>query len=110
MLSPDSQSHKITRQLVYRATEASEVKGGWEKRIVELSDGKNIGEITEILYREEVKMGAWIVDIGLWKDIFDQSVIKTIRELTDTGYIYLKLDDSIQEGMNWQTSRWAKGK
>ena len=60
---------------------------------MELADGKSIEQIIEILYREEIRMGAWVVDIGVWKNLFDQCVVKTICELTDGGNTYLKTDD-----------------
>ena len=82
-------SDEITRQVVYRVTEASEVKD-WERRIIELGDGKSIGQIMGILYEEELESGAWMVDIGLWKNLFEQSVVKEIGELADRGYICLK--------------------
>ena len=82
-------SDEITRQVVYRVTEASEVKD-WESRIIELGDGKSIGQIMGILYEEELESGAWMVDIGLWKNLFEQSVVKEIGELADRGYICLK--------------------
>ncbi len=99
----DPKSHAITRQLVYRVTELSRPKGCWERRIIELGDGKSIGEIIEILYREETQKGAWIVDIALWKGVFDRSVIKTISELANGKQICLKTNDGSQEGMKWRT-------
>ena len=95
---PNPEARKFTRQLVYRVTEAGEVKGDWERRIIELGDGKSIGEIIEILYREETRRGAWVDDIGLWRNLFDQCVVKTIRELIDMGHIYLKPDGGSLEG------------
>ena len=92
----DPQSHEITKKLVYRMTEASGPKGGWERRIIELGDGKSIGEIIEVLYREEIQKGAWMVDIALWKSVFDRSVIKTIRELVDGRQICLSPNDGSQ--------------
>lgn len=79
----------ITRQLVYRTVAASATQDPWERRIVELAEGRSIGEIIEILYREEIRSGAWAVDIGLWKHLFDQSVVNTMRELASRGHICL---------------------
>ena len=53
--------------LVYRIAGGGEIKDAWESRIVELGNGRSIGEITEILYREEIMAGASVVDIGIWK-------------------------------------------
>ena len=62
---------------------------------MELSDGKPMGEIIETLYREEIKAGAWLVDVGLWKNIFDQSVVKTINQLAGRGLVRLQTEDSV---------------
>jgi hypothetical protein len=86
-------SDAITRQLVYRTIPANAVQDPWERRIIELGEGRSIGEITEILYWEEVRRGAWAVDIGLWKHLFDQCVVNTIRELASRGHICLMPGD-----------------
>ena len=93
MVAPHPEEQWTKKHLVYRLTDASEVDDGWERRIIELGDGKSIREIIEILYREEIQMGAYQVDIGLWRGIFDQSVVKTISNLTNGRHIYLKLND-----------------
>jgi len=90
MVGIDPVSDGITRQLVYRAREPSGVKGAWERKIVELGDGAPVAEIIEVLFREEIRAGAWAVDIGLWKDLFDQCVVSTISELAGKGYIHLE--------------------
>ena len=84
-----------TQQVVYRVKGANEVKDAWERRIIDLADGRPIIEILDALFREEIKAGAWVVDIGIWRSFFDQSVIKTIGELADQGYICL--EPSIRE-------------
>ena len=61
-----------------------------EQRIVELGDGRAVREIIETLFLEEIRAGAWIVDIALWKYIFDRSVAVTIRQLADRGYLKLE--------------------
>ncbi len=98
------QSGKIRGQFVYRVTEVRTITGALEKRIVELANGNSIGEIIEILYREEIRLGAWIVDIAMWKDVYDQSVINTIRELTDMGHIILRPGRDRREAMKWRKS------
>jgi len=82
-----SASNWITRQLVYRTVAPSAVQDPWERSIIELADGRSIGEITEILYREEIRSGAWALDIGLWRHLFDHCVVNTIRKLESQGYI-----------------------
>lgn len=81
---------ETAQQRVFRLVDSKDLQDTWRRRIIELSDGKSISEITEILYREELKMGAWVVDIGLWKHLFDQGVITTLVELAQSGYVCLK--------------------
>lgn len=66
------------------------MEGDWERRIVDLADGRSVGEIIAIIYGEELKAGAWMVDIGIWSDLFARSVITVINELADRGYIQLR--------------------
>jgi sulfate adenylyltransferase len=61
----------------------------WERRIVELSDDRPLSEIIQVMYREELDKGAWLADIGIWKPLFDQSVIDTLVSLADRGFISL---------------------
>ena len=75
---------------VFRASDRCLPRDPVEQRIVELGDGRSAGEITETLYVDEIRAGAWIVDIALWKYVFDSSVGVTIRQLTDKGYLNLE--------------------
>ena len=88
-----SESNEIAGKLVFRLIEPSEVKDLWERRIIELGDGRSISEIIDILYKEAIKAGASAIDIGLWWDLFNQSVVKTISQLANSGYISLKPGD-----------------
>ena len=90
MFGFDGAGHDNNRWLAHGAREASRVPDAWERRIVELSDGRPVAEIIEILYLEEVKAGAWAADIGLWKRIFDRSVVGTIGALATKGDIRLE--------------------
>lgn len=81
---------ETTRQRVYRLKEAGEVKEPWRRRIVALSNGRTVDEITRTLYLDEVERGAWLVDIGMWKTAFDRSVMDTIGELANRGYVCRK--------------------
>ncbi len=47
------------------------------------------------MFYQEVRAGAWVVDIGIWRNLFDQDVVKTIGELADQGYI--RVDCNIKE-------------
>jgi hypothetical protein len=89
---------ETSRQRVYRLKEAGEVKDPWRRRIVELSDGKTVGEIAEALYQEELERGAGIVDIGLWRTGFYRSAVETIWELGRQGFICVKANEGVSEG------------
>ena len=43
----------------------------------------------ETLYLDELRKGAGLVDIGIWKTLFDRAVVATVFELADNGYIGL---------------------
>ena len=79
---------------VFRASDRCLPQDPVEQRIVELGDGRSAGEITETLYVDEIRAGAWIVDIALCfcsktiKYVFDSSV-GVIEDSQDTGGIKL---------------------
>ena len=75
---------------VFRRSDRRLPQDSLEQRIVELGDGRTTGEIVETLYIEEIRAGAWMVDIALWKYIFDHSIAVTIRQLADRGYLNLE--------------------
>ena len=91
MVPADEGSHA---RRVFRADGRLLPRDPLERRIVELGDGRTAREIMETLFLEEIRAGAWIVDIALWKYIFDRSVAVTIRQLADRGY--LKLEPKIR--------------
>ena len=76
--------------LVYRTTKAHSRKTGWEKRIVELADGRSLHEIMRTLYHEQLERGAGLVDVGTWKSFFDREVMDTIGDLVRKGYLQVK--------------------
>ena len=92
-LAPDPFGEEVGELLVYRVPELNTASGGtsdtWERRIFELSDGRSIGEIGEILYREEIMAGASMADIGLWKGLFYRNLANTVGELASRGYLRL---------------------
>ena len=85
-----SASPDIAGQQVYQVKGATEVDDYWERRIVQMGDGRSVAAIIEILYHEELRAGAWQADIGLWKSLFDRSVEDTIRALAFKGRVCLK--------------------
>ncbi len=96
----DPVDDETTCQRVYRMKEAAGIKGSWDRRIVELGDGKSVGEITEALYKEELRRGAQGADIGMWKHLFDRSVVEKIGELVNRGYINVIPREVVMEERN----------
>ncbi len=86
-------SDETKRRLVCRSRDAHVQTNSWERRIVELSDGRPLSEIIETLYIDELRAGAWAADIGLWKHLFDRSVIETVHTLASRGCLSLASDD-----------------
>ena len=86
-----------TRQYVFRVREASEAENSMMSRIIELADGKSMGEISEVLYSEEVRAGDWVADIGFWRNLFYRDVIETIGELVRLSYLRVELSEKAKE-------------
>ena len=66
--------------------------GAWERRILDLADGHSPGQVAEALYRRELAKGAHLTDIGIWKNLFDQSVADEIGRLVNEGYLSVNGD------------------
>ncbi len=84
--------------LVNKLRPISRYSGSWEWTIVERCDGQSIRKVVETLYLYELGKGAWLTDIGLWKTLFDRTVVETVYELARTGYISLLPDAEQMEG------------
>ena len=97
LLFHDPPDDKTTRQLVYRLKEIAASKDAWEPKIVEMGDGRSVGEIIASLYREELAHGAQTVDIGMWKHLFDRNVVAKIGDLARRGYINVKPNEVATE-------------
>ncbi len=100
IFAPDPVDEETTRQLVFRMKEAAGIKGSWDRKIVELGDGKSVGEIVEALYKEELRRGAQSADIGMWKHLFDRNVVEKIGELVNRGYINVIPREVVMEERN----------
>ena len=100
IFAPYPVGKETTRQLVIRMKEAAGIKGSWDRRIVELGDGKSVGEIVEALYKEELRRGAQSADIGMWKHLFDRNVVEKIGELVNRGYINVIPREVVMEERN----------
>jgi len=78
--------------LVRCVKEVNGACGPWEKRILDLADGKSPGQVAEILYRDQLAKGAHLADIGIWKNLFDRSVAENIGQLVSEGYLSVRVD------------------
>jgi hypothetical protein len=90
MAFPEPVSQEPSQQFVFRVAEASEVKDTWLRRILELAEGKSVEEISEALYLEELRAGAWDADIGFWRTAFCRDVAKAIARLAGQGYVRME--------------------
>ena len=70
----------------------------WEWMIVEQFEGQSISQVAETLYLYELRIGASLVDIGIWKSLFDRTVAETVYQLVHNGYISLVPDAKKMEG------------
>lgn len=99
---PDQATDQISRQIACRLPDKLVRSPGtpdfWERRILELSDGRTVGEIVGVLYSDELRAGASITDIGMWKQLFDKRVVNCIFDLAQKGYIRLELSEADKEG------------
>ena len=59
----------------------------WDGRLLVLCDGRSVSEIIQILYHEELANGAALTDLGIWKSLFDRSVIQAINSLSQQGFL-----------------------
>lgn len=84
------ENSEVTQQRVNRVKGADELEDVLEKRIIELSDGRSVGEIIEILFKREIRVGAGAVDIGHWRNVFDKRALRAISELHERGFIRLR--------------------
>ena len=87
-------SDEIGSLPVYRTIAgAGSVQDPLDRRIVELGDGRSIGEIIEILCREETRSGGSVVYFRPWKGLYGQCLSNTIGQLRRLGYLRLTPSD-----------------
>ncbi len=83
-------SDEIGSLLMYRTIAgAGSVQDPLDRRIIELGEGRSIGEIIEILYREETRSGGSAVYLRPWKGLYGQCLVNTIGQLRRLGYVRL---------------------
>ena len=80
------------RTLVFRSRALPAAVGSWQRRILEVADGRPVSHFVEMLYREEVASGAWAADVALWRGVFDQSVVEVIVTMANMGCLVLQQD------------------
>ena len=83
----DRPENKGLGQIVYRLSPTSYLSDPWKRTVLQQCHGQSIRNIVKTLYLDELRKGAWLVDIGIWKSLFDRTVLTAIRELADEGYI-----------------------
>ena len=77
------------RLLVYRVDGAGPVADPWGKAIFELGDGRTLGDVVDAVYHWELARGGWLLDIGIWKNLFDRSVLDKVFDLVNRGHLRL---------------------
>ena len=82
------------------------VAGAWEKRILDLADGRTVGEIARLLCNEEMRGGAAEVYIGLWKRDFESCVASTVLKLMAQDCLSLEQPtSSVKEQSGTETEK-----
>ena len=89
--------------IVYRLRPISNHSDSWERTIVERCHGQSIPKVVETLYLEELRKGAGLADIGIWKSLFDLTVLAAVNKLADQGYIRL-----VRGGESWEDAMPAE--
>ncbi len=84
-------------QVVYRLNPTSYLSDPWKRTVLQQCQGQTIQNIVKTMYLEELNNGAALVDIGIWKCLFDRSVLTAIRELADEGYINLNGGENLKD-------------
>ena len=77
------------RVLVYRVEGAGPAADPWGKTIFELGDGRSLGDVVDAVYHWELARGGWLLDIGIWKNLFDRSVLDKVFDLVHRGHLRL---------------------
>ena len=72
---------------VYRVAEPDGVREAFLRKVLDLADGRSIEEIAERLYLDELQAGAWVADIGLWKNRYIQDIARSINGLESQGRV-----------------------
>ena len=87
---PDPPPKGTLGQLVQRVRDVDDAEDDWVGLVVDLGDGRTVGEVVDALYRHELRAGAWIADIGMWRHLFVRSTVDLILRMSREGYIRLE--------------------
>ena len=71
---------------------------------MELGDGRSVHDIVLKLYREQLAQGAGLADIDVWRSLFDRSVVETIGDLRNRGYLLIKVVSMEEQPQEMSTS------
>ena len=95
----------VTSWYLVRRVEATlSIEPPWERRIVEVADGRPLTEVIEVLYQEQLDRGARLADLGMWKSLFDRCVIAAISDLVHRGVIDMNPDGGLERRRELSTT------
>ena len=86
----------------------SHIESPWERKIVEVADGRPLTEVIEALYQEQLDRGARLADIGMWKSFFDRRVITAVGDLVHRGVIDMNPNGGLERRSELSTTREPK--
>ena len=101
LLAPGPAGGPPDDALVYRERQRPEdPDDSWQRRVLEVCDGRSLGEIKSLMYEEELVAGASVVDIGIWRGLFDRTVQEALLRLIYSGHVRLALNSVFKENGN----------
>ena len=68
------------RRLVYRIAGAGKGVEPEQKRTVVLGAGISAEELAQELYKQDIRAGGWLCDIGLWHGLYIRRAAEVINE------------------------------
>ena len=85
------------RQRVCRSVRCTEGLDPSARRIVAAADGRSVDEVIDSLFVQELAMGGWVADLGLYRRLYETGLLADIKWLAAKGYLRLVPDGAIQE-------------
>ena len=85
------------RQRVRRSMASADGLDSWERRIVAADDGRPADEVIDSLFAQELAMGGWVADLGLYRRLYEEELLADIKRLAAKGYLRLVPDGAIPE-------------